>query len=39
MEALGWKGEADTAILSRPETRRFYEELARWASARGLLES
>ena len=27
MEASGWKGEAGTAIASRPETRSFYEEL------------
>ena len=37
VEASGWKGEAGTAIASRPETRSFYEELSRWASARGLL--
>ena len=26
VEASGWKGEAGTAIASRPETRSFYEE-------------
>ena len=37
VEAAGWKGERGTAILSRPETRGFYEELARIARARGAL--
>lgn len=34
VEASGWKGEAGTAILSKPETRRFYEQVARASSAR-----
>lgn len=37
VEASGWKGERGTAILSRPETRRFYEEVAGWAAGRGML--
>jgi CelD/BcsL family acetyltransferase involved in cellulose biosynthesis len=37
VEASGWKGSRGTAILSRPETRRFYEEVARWAARRGTL--
>jgi CelD/BcsL family acetyltransferase involved in cellulose biosynthesis len=37
VEARGWKGGAGTAIASSPETRRFYEEVARWAAARGSL--
>lgn len=37
IEASGWKGEQGTAILSRPETRRFYTDLARWAATRGAL--
>lgn len=37
LEASGWKAEEGTAILSRPDTRRFYEELSRWAAGAGLL--
>ena len=37
VEALGWKGRRRTAILARPETRRFYEDVARWAASRGAL--
>jgi CelD/BcsL family acetyltransferase involved in cellulose biosynthesis len=37
IEATGWKGEEETAINSRPETRRFYEQVARWAAAGGFL--
>ncbi|MGH2955382.1 MAG: GNAT family N-acetyltransferase [Solirubrobacterales bacterium] len=37
LEASGWKGERGTAIVSRPETRRFYEEVARWAAETGML--
>lgn len=37
VEALGWKGEEGSAILSRPQTRRFYTELAIWAADQGLL--
>jgi CelD/BcsL family acetyltransferase involved in cellulose biosynthesis len=37
LEASGWKGEQGTAIASRPETRRFYTQIARWAAPRGWL--
>ncbi len=37
VEGSGWKTERGTAIVSRPETRRFYVELARWAAGRGWL--
>ena len=37
VEASGWKGEQGTAIISQPDTRRFYEEVAEWAAARGIL--
>jgi CelD/BcsL family acetyltransferase involved in cellulose biosynthesis len=37
IEAAAWKGEAGTAIASRPEMRRFYTELARRTAARGWL--
>jgi len=37
IEASGWKGEQGTAINSRPETRRFYREVAEWAAERGTL--
>jgi len=37
VEARSWKGSAGTAIASRPETRRFYAQVARWAAARGEL--
>ena len=37
VEGMGWKAEGETAILSRPETHRFYSEVAGWASARGAL--
>jgi CelD/BcsL family acetyltransferase involved in cellulose biosynthesis len=33
----GWKNERGTAILSSPETRSFYTEVAGWAAARGWL--
>jgi CelD/BcsL family acetyltransferase involved in cellulose biosynthesis len=36
-EALGWKGEHNTAILSRPHTHCFYREVAAWAAERGWL--
>ena len=38
VEASGWKGESGTAIVSRPETRSFYTESARWAARHGLLQ-
>jgi CelD/BcsL family acetyltransferase involved in cellulose biosynthesis len=37
LEASGWKGEARTAITSRPETHQFYVDAARWAAERGIL--
>jgi CelD/BcsL family acetyltransferase involved in cellulose biosynthesis len=37
VEARSWKGEAGTAIGARPDTRRFYTELASWAAERGFL--
>lgn len=37
IEASGWKGAEGTAIASRPETLRFYREIARWAAAQGWL--
>ena len=37
IEGSGWKGERGTAIISSPETERFYREVAAWASERGWL--
>jgi CelD/BcsL family acetyltransferase involved in cellulose biosynthesis len=37
VEALSWKGARGTAIASDARTRRFYDAVARWASARGWL--
>lgn len=37
VEGSGWKDERGTAIASRPETRRFYTDVARWAAERGWL--
>jgi CelD/BcsL family acetyltransferase involved in cellulose biosynthesis len=37
VERMGWKGERGTAIASRPDTLRFYREIAGWAAARGWL--
>lgn len=37
LEAAAWKGEAGTAIRSRPETRGFYRRLAYRMAARGWL--
>jgi len=37
VEAAGWKGEAGSAIISRPQTRQFYSEVAYWGAARGVL--
>ncbi len=37
IEASGWKGTNGTAILSQPETRGFYREVASWAAQRGTL--
>ncbi|MFP3686104.1 GNAT family N-acetyltransferase, partial [Bacillus sp. SIMBA_026] len=32
LEAAGWKGNEATAILSRPSTTQFYQELSAWAA-------
>lgn len=37
LENSGWKEERGTAIAARPETRRFYSELAEWAAKKGIL--
>jgi CelD/BcsL family acetyltransferase involved in cellulose biosynthesis len=37
VEAAGWKGVGGTAIGSRPATRSFYTDLARWLASRGAL--
>ena len=37
VEASGWKADQRTAIVSRPETLRFYTDVARWSAARGEL--
>lgn len=37
VEASGWKGASGTAIVSRPETVRFYREITRWAAGEGRL--
>jgi CelD/BcsL family acetyltransferase involved in cellulose biosynthesis len=37
IEVSGWKTAAGSAIASRPETLRFYREIARWAALRGWL--
>lgn len=37
IEAAAWKGEAGTAILSRPDLSRFYRTLAEHAGQRGWL--
>jgi CelD/BcsL family acetyltransferase involved in cellulose biosynthesis len=37
VEAAGWKGEGGSAIISRPQTRQFYSEVAHWGAARGVL--
>jgi CelD/BcsL family acetyltransferase involved in cellulose biosynthesis len=37
IEASGWKGERGTAIHSSPDTRAFYEGVARWAAEQGFL--
>lgn len=37
VEGSGWKVAAGSAILSQPETERFYRDVARWAAARDLL--
>ena len=37
VEGSGWKGAYGTSIASRPATRSFYTEVARWAAERGWL--
>jgi CelD/BcsL family acetyltransferase involved in cellulose biosynthesis len=37
VEGLGWKDAYGTSINSRPTARRFYTEVAHWASERGWL--
>lgn len=37
IEGTGWKGRAGSAIVSRPETARFYRGLAHWADTHGWL--
>lgn len=37
IEPSGWKAQRGTAIVSKPDTRRFYSELAEWAASRGFL--
>jgi CelD/BcsL family acetyltransferase involved in cellulose biosynthesis len=37
VEGSGWKDERGTAIRARPETRRFYRDVASWAAGRGWL--
>ena len=37
VEGSRWKVAAGTAIVSRPETARFYTEIAQWAARRGWL--
>jgi CelD/BcsL family acetyltransferase involved in cellulose biosynthesis len=37
LEGSGWKLEEGTAIVSQPELRRFYTDVAEWAAGRGLL--
>ncbi|MGB7685232.1 MAG: GNAT family N-acetyltransferase [Solirubrobacterales bacterium] len=38
VEAAGWKGRKGTAMSSKPETARFYTDVARWAADRGWLQ-
>jgi CelD/BcsL family acetyltransferase involved in cellulose biosynthesis len=37
IEGSGWKASQGTAIESRPETKGFYTEVARWSAERGWL--
>jgi CelD/BcsL family acetyltransferase involved in cellulose biosynthesis len=37
LEGSGWKGREGTAMASRPETARFYSEIAHWAAEQGWL--
>lgn len=38
IEGSGWKTRQGTAIASRPDTLRFYRDVARWAAERGWLQ-
>jgi CelD/BcsL family acetyltransferase involved in cellulose biosynthesis len=38
IEGSGWKSARGTAITSRPETDRFYRDVARWTAERGWLQ-
>jgi CelD/BcsL family acetyltransferase involved in cellulose biosynthesis len=37
VEQIGWKSDHGTAIASRPQTRRFYTDVAHWAASAGWL--
>lgn len=37
VEASGWKGKSETAILSRSHTHEFYKRMTEWAAAKGVL--
>ena len=37
VESSGWKGARGTAMASRPHTKRFYTDVARWAADRDWL--
>jgi CelD/BcsL family acetyltransferase involved in cellulose biosynthesis len=37
VEASGWKGQEGTAIISTPETERFYRQIAYWGVETGML--
>jgi CelD/BcsL family acetyltransferase involved in cellulose biosynthesis len=37
VEGSGWKSENGSAIVSQPDTHRFYRDVARWAAGRGSL--
>ena len=38
IEGSGWKADAGSAILSCPQTERFYRRIAEWAAAQGWLK-
>jgi CelD/BcsL family acetyltransferase involved in cellulose biosynthesis len=37
VDRSGWKGERGSAIVSRPDTTKFYRDVAAWAAERGWL--
>jgi CelD/BcsL family acetyltransferase involved in cellulose biosynthesis len=37
LELAGWKGQRGIAVLSRPQTARFYRSVAEWAARAGIL--